>query len=99
MVIGGVSFLFIYLLWYIVGEWLLLLLCVVLFVIIFGMFIVFYCYLESLKYISVFEVIVFVLVEFLLVVVFFVLWFYVIFGWMEWLGMIFIIVMVFLFFQ
>ncbi|PEB63991.1 EamA family transporter [Priestia megaterium] len=96
MVIGGVSFSFIHPPWHIAGEWSLLSLCAVLFVVIFGTLIVFYCYLESLKHISASEAIVLASAEPLSAAALSVLWLHVTFGWTEWLGTILIIATVFL---
>lgn len=96
MVIGGASFSFIHPPWHIAGEWSLLSLCAVLFVIIFGTLIAFYCYLESLKHISASEAIVLASAEPLSAAALSVLWLHVTFGWTEWLGTILIIATVFL---
>jgi drug/metabolite transporter (DMT)-like permease len=68
----------------------------VLFVIIFGTLIAFYCYLESLKHISASEAIVLASAEPLSAAALSVLWLHVTFGWTEWLGTILIIATVFL---
>jgi drug/metabolite transporter (DMT)-like permease len=52
MVIGGIAFSFIHKPWDFVGEWSINSLVAVIFVVLFGTLIGFYCYLESLKYVQ-----------------------------------------------
>ena len=52
MLIGGIAFSFIHQPWNFTGEWSITSIFAVIFVVLFGTLIAFYCYLESLKYIQ-----------------------------------------------
>jgi drug/metabolite transporter (DMT)-like permease len=86
MLIGGISFSFIHPPWRIQGEWSLQALFAVVFIVIFGTLIAFYCYLESLKYISASETSLLACIEPLSAAVLSVIWLHVTFGLAEWLG-------------
>ncbi len=91
MLIGGFSFSFIHPPWKFVGQWSFNAFLAVLFIIIFGTLIAFYCYLESLAYISASETSILASVEPLSAAFLSVVWLHVSFGLEEWLGTLCII--------
>ncbi|MFE8697230.1 DMT family transporter [Cytobacillus sp. FJAT-53684] len=91
MLIGGTSFSFIHPPWKFVGQWSFNAFFAVLFIIIFGTLIAFYCYLESLKYISASETSILASVEPLSAAFLSIVWLHVSFGLEEWLGTLCII--------
>lgn len=91
MLIGGISFSFVHPPWSIQGQWSLTSLFAVSFIVIFGTLIAFYCYLESLKYISATETSLLACIEPLSAAVLSVIWLQVSFGLAEWLGTLCII--------
>jgi drug/metabolite transporter (DMT)-like permease len=86
MLIGGISFSFIHPPWSFQGQWSLTSFFAVAFIVIFGTLIAFYCYLESLKYISATETSLLACIEPLSAAVLSVIWLQVSFGLEEWLG-------------
>ncbi|MFD2445114.1 DMT family transporter [Bacillus sp. CGMCC 1.16607] len=91
MLIGGVSFSFIHPPWSFQGQWSLNSYFAVAFIVIFGTLIAFYCYLESLKYISASEASILASIEPLSATLLSVIWLKVTFGLEEWLGTLCII--------
>ncbi len=91
MLIGGTSFSFIHPPWVFQGEWTLSALLAVIFVVLFGTVIPFYCYLESLHYLSASETSVLACVEPLSAALLAIIWLKVSFGIMEWVGTICIV--------
>ncbi|MFL0198618.1 DMT family transporter [Clostridium sp. WILCCON 0269] len=91
MLIGGLAFSFIHKPWDFTGSWSITSIFAVIFVVIFGTLVAFYCYLESTKYIQPAETSVLACVEPLSAVFLSVFWLHVNFGIMEWLGAICII--------
>ncbi|MFO1445221.1 EamA family transporter [Bacillus sp. Bva_UNVM-123] len=91
MLIGGVCFSFIHPPWVFSGEWSLSSFFAVLFIIAFGTIIAFYCYLESLKYISASEASLIACAEPLTAAIIAILWLHVTFGIAEWIGTFFIL--------
>lgn len=96
MMIGGIAFSFIHPPWKFTGEWNTLSFLAVVFVVIFGTLIPFYCYLESLKYISPSETSLLACAEPLSAAVLAVIWLHVPFGLAEWIGTFCIIGTIFL---
>lgn len=92
MLIGGIAFSFIHQPWDFTGQWSITSISAVIFVVLFGTLIAFYCYLESLKYLLPTETVVLSSVEPLSAAFLSVLWLHVPFGIPEWLGTICIIV-------
>jgi drug/metabolite transporter (DMT)-like permease len=86
MLIGGVSFSFIHPPWNFVGQWSLNSFFAVAFIVVFGTLIAFYCYLESLRYITATETSLLACIEPLSAAVLAVVWLHVSFGLAEWLG-------------
>lgn len=86
MLIGGISFSFIHPPWVFEGTWSLHSYFAVAFIVLFGTLIAFYCYLESLKYISASEASILASIEPLSAALLSVLWLHVMFGVEEWLG-------------
>jgi drug/metabolite transporter (DMT)-like permease len=86
MIIGGICFSFVHPPWKVEGQWSAASLLAVLFIVIFGTLIAFYCYLESLKYISASETSLLASIEPLSAAFFSVIWLRVSFGIEEWLG-------------
>jgi drug/metabolite transporter (DMT)-like permease len=86
MLIGGISFSFIHPPWSFQGNWSLASFFAVAFIVIFGTLIAFYCYLESLKYISATETSLLACIEPLSAAILSVIWLQVSFGLGEWLG-------------
>jgi drug/metabolite transporter (DMT)-like permease len=86
MLIGGISFSFIHPPWNFQGHWTLPSFFAVAFIVIFGTLIAFYCYLESLKYITATETSLLACIEPLSAAVLSVIWLQVSFGLEEWLG-------------
>ncbi|MDF2947961.1 MAG: hypothetical protein K0S51_2640 [Bacillales bacterium] len=91
MLIGGVSFSFIHPPWEFVGEWSLSSYLGVIFVVLFGTIIAFYCYLECMRYISASEASLLACVEPLSAAFLAVVWLRVSFGLAEWIGTLCII--------
>lgn len=91
MLIGGIAFSFIHQPWNFVGKWSINSMLAVMFVVLFGTLIAFYCYLESLKYIQPTEASVLSSMEPLSAAVLSVLWLRVALGTIEWLGIICVI--------
>jgi drug/metabolite transporter (DMT)-like permease len=86
MLIGGVCFTFIHPPWRFEGDWSFSAYLALTFVVLFGTVVPFYCYLESLKYISASETSLLACVEPLSAVLFSVIWLKVSFGPTEWFG-------------
>jgi drug/metabolite transporter (DMT)-like permease len=91
MLIGGVSFSFIHPPWNFVGQWSLNSFFAVAFIVVFGTLIAFYCYLESLRFITATETSLLACIEPLSAAVLAVVWLHVSFGLAEWLGTLCII--------
>ena len=91
MLLGGISFSFIHPPWVFQGQWSLNSFIAVIFVVIFGTLIAFYCYLESLKYITASETSLLACFEPLAAVLLSVIWLKVTFGFEDWIGTISII--------
>jgi drug/metabolite transporter (DMT)-like permease len=96
MLIGGLGFSFIHPPWKFQGHWSLPSFLAVLFVIIFGTLIAFFCYMESLKYINVSEASLLACVEPLSAAFLSVAWLHVSFSATEWIGAISIIATIFI---
>lgn len=92
MLIGGIAFSFIHQPWDFTGQWSITSMFDVIFVVLFGTLIAFYCYLESIKYIQPMETSVLASAEPLSAAFLSVLWLHVSFGMAEWLGTICIII-------
>ncbi|MEH7344175.1 EamA family transporter [Bacillus sp. JJ1532] len=88
MLIGGIFFSFIHPPWVFVGEWSLPSIFGVVFIVAFGTIIAFYCYLESLKYISASDTSLLACAEPLTAAFLAIVWLHVTFGYAEWLGTI-----------
>lgn len=86
MLIGGIAFSFIHQPWNFAGQWSITSIFAVIFVVLFGTLIAFYCYLESLKYIQPTEASVLSSVEPLSAAFLSVLWLHVPLGMLQWLG-------------
>jgi drug/metabolite transporter (DMT)-like permease len=91
MLIGGIIFSIIHPPWRIEGNWSLTSFFAVVFIVVFGTLIAFYCYLESLKYISASETSLLACIEPLSAAILSVIWLQVSFGLVEWLGTLCII--------
>lgn len=91
MFIGGIAFSFIHQPWNFTGQWSSASIFAVIFVVLFGTLIAFYCYLESLKYIQPTEVSVLSSIEPLSAAFLSMLWLHVPLGIFEWLGTVCII--------
>lgn len=91
MLIGGIFMSFIHPPWKFEGDWSLSSYFAILFIVLFGTVIAFYCYLESLKYIGAAEVSLLASVEPLTATFIAVIWLNVNFGVAEWVGTICII--------
>ncbi|MEH7129815.1 DMT family transporter [Neobacillus drentensis] len=96
MMIGGIAFSFIHPPWKFQGQWNLTSFLAVVFVIIFGTLIAFFCYMESLKYIRASEASLLACVEPLSAAFLAVAWLQVSFGPAEWMGSILIIATIFI---
>jgi len=92
MLLGGIAFSFIHQPWNFTGQWSITSIFAVIFVVLFGTLIAFYCYLESLKYIQPSETSVLSCVEPLSAAFLSVLWLHVPFGIPECVGTVCIIV-------
>ncbi|MBY0123682.1 DMT family transporter [Bacillus sp. S/N-304-OC-R1] len=88
MLIGGIFFCFIHPPWIFVGQWSLPAIFAVIFIVIFGTIIAFFCYLESLKYISASDASLLACAEPLTAAFLAIIWLHVTFGMAEWLGTI-----------
>jgi len=86
MLIGGIAFSFIHQPWNFTGQWSIVSIVAVIFVVLFGTLIAFYCYLESLKYIQPTEASVLSSVEPLSAAFLSVLWLHVPLDVPQWLG-------------
>ncbi|SMB85785.1 Threonine/homoserine efflux transporter RhtA [Desulfonispora thiosulfatigenes DSM 11270] len=86
MLVGGIVFSFIYPPWKFIGQWSLSSFFAVAFIIIFGTFIAFYFYLESVKYLEASKVSLLASIEPLAAAFIAVIWFKIKFGLPEWLG-------------
>ncbi|WP_201780834.1 DMT family transporter [Aneurinibacillus tyrosinisolvens] len=86
MLVGGIGFSFLYPPWNFRGQWSYPSILAVLFVVLFGTLIAFYCYLESLKYIQAAEASLLACAEPLSAAFLSVIWLHVPFGVIEWLG-------------
>ncbi|MBV4426578.1 DMT family transporter [Clostridium tyrobutyricum] len=86
MLIGGIAFSFIHQPWDFTGKWSITSIFAVIFVVLFGTLIAFYCYLESLKYIQPTEASVLSSVEPLSAAFLSVLWLHIPLGMPQWLG-------------
>ncbi|MDF0726360.1 EamA family transporter [Cytobacillus sp. S13-E01] len=91
MLVGGISFSFIHPPWVFQGQWSLTSYFAVIFIVIFGTLIAFYCYLESLKYINASEASILASVEPLSAALLSVIWLQITFGLEEWIGTLSII--------
>ncbi len=96
MIIGGIALNFINPIWRFQGQWSFSSFAAVLFVILFGTLIAFYCYLESLKYISAAETSLLGSAEPLSAAFLAVIWLRVPFGLAEWIGTISILSTIFI---
>ncbi|TPG67975.1 EamA family transporter [Brevibacillus laterosporus] len=92
MLIGGIGFSFIHPPWRIEGHWSIPSFFAVVFIVLFGTLIAFYCYLESLKYLSASETSLLACIEPVSAAVLSVIWLHVSFGFTEWLGTLCIII-------
>lgn len=92
MLIGGIAFSFIHQPWDFTGQWTNLSILAVIFVVLFGTLIAFYCYLESLKYIQPTESSVLSSAEPLSAALLSVVWLHVPLGMWQWLGTVCIII-------
>ncbi|CAM3677689.1 DMT family transporter [Mesobacillus zeae] len=91
MMIGGIGFSFINPPWEYSGGWSLNSIIAIIFVVLFGTLIAFYCYMESLKFISASETSLLASVEPLSAAFLAVIWLDVSFGPAEWIGTLFIL--------
>ena len=96
MLIGGIGFSLIYPPWRFQGQWSLSSFVAVVFVIIFGTLLAFFCFMESLKFIDASEASLLACVEPLSAAFLAVAWLQVSFGASEWIGSFFIIVTIFI---
>lgn len=92
MLIGGMAFSFIHQPWNFIGQWSITSMFAVIFVVLFGTLIAFYCYLESLKYIQPTETSILASVEPLSAAFLSVAWLKVHLDILQWLGTVCIIV-------
>lgn len=96
MTVGGIGFSFIHPPWVFQGHWSLPSFLAVVFVVIFGTLIAFFCFMESLKYISASEASLLACVEPLSAAFLAVAWLHVSFGLAEWIGSFSIIATIFI---
>lgn len=96
MTVGGIGFSFVHPPWAFQGTWSLSSFMAVIFVVIFGTLIAFFCYMESLKYIQASEASLLACVEPLSAAFLAVAWLHVSFGPAEWIGSFLIIATVFI---
>ncbi|MFZ7943275.1 DMT family transporter [Neobacillus sp. 19] len=96
MTIGGIGFSFIHPPWKFQGSWNLTSFLAVVFVVVFGTLIAFFCYMESLKYIRASEASLLACVEPLSAAFLAVAWLHVTFGAAEWIGSFSIISTIFI---
>ncbi|WP_456278369.1 EamA family transporter [Bacillus sp. AK128] len=96
MLVGGVGFSFIYQPWDIQGTWGISSILAIVFIIIFGTIIPFYCYLESMNYISPSETSTLACAEPLSAAIVSIIWLHVTFGWVQWIGTLLIIITILL---
>lgn len=86
MLLGGIAFSFVRAPWEMQGQWSIHSVLAILFVVLFGTLIAFYCYLESLKYISAAQTSLLACAEPLSAALLSVLWLHVPFGLTDWFG-------------
>lgn len=86
MLVGGIGFSFVHPPWRLVGQWSPSAMMAVVFIVIFGTLIAFYCYLESLKYLSASETSLLASIEPLSATFTSVVWLNISFGLPEWSG-------------
>ncbi|MFZ3588459.1 EamA family transporter [Bacillus sp. DJP31] len=96
MFIGGVSLSFVHAPWDIQASWGLTSVMAIIFIIILGTLIPFYCFLESMRYISASEASTLSCTEPLSAAIISVVWLHVSFGVVQWIGTIFIVSTIFL---
>jgi drug/metabolite transporter (DMT)-like permease len=96
MLIGGVGFSFVHAPWDINVSWSFSTIMATLFIIVFGTLIPFYCYLESLRYLSASEASVLSCAEPLSAAILSIVWLHVTFGIVQWIGTVFILVTIML---
>ncbi|WP_246944659.1 EamA family transporter [Bacillus pinisoli] len=91
MLIGGIGFSVVHHPWEVEGTWGISTGLAIFFIIIFGTLIPFYCYLESLQYISASETSTLACAEPLSAAIVSIIWLHVSFGWVQWIGTLLII--------
>jgi drug/metabolite transporter (DMT)-like permease len=96
MLVGGLGFSFIHSPWKFQGQWNFSSFLAVVFVVIFGTLLAFYCYMESLRYITASEASLLACVEPLSAAFLAVAWLHVSFGPVEWIGSFLIIATIFI---
>ncbi|MDN3954488.1 DMT family transporter [Sporolactobacillus laevolacticus] len=96
MLIGGVGLSFVHPPWIISGEFSLYSIASIAFIIIFGTLVAFFCYLESLNYLSASETSILATAEPLSAAILSVLWLRVSFGFFDYLGALFVISTIFI---
>lgn len=96
MLIGGVGLSFVHPPWIISGEFSLQSIGAIAFIIIFGTLVAFFCYLESLNYLSASETSILATAEPLSAAILSVLWLHVSFGFFDYLGALFVISTIFI---
>lgn len=96
MMVGGIVFSFIHPPWEFHGQWSMSSFLAVVFVVVFGTLIAFFCYMESLKYIGASEASLLACVEPLSAAFLAVAWLQVTFGPIEWIGSLCIIATIFI---
>jgi drug/metabolite transporter (DMT)-like permease len=96
MLIGGIGFSFVHAPWDIHVSWEVSSILATVFIIIFGTLIPFYCYLESLNYISPSETSTIACAEPLSAALLSIIWLHVTFGWVQWIGTLLIIITIIL---
>ncbi|NKQ18655.1 DMT family transporter [Brevibacillus laterosporus] len=92
MLIGGIGFSLVHPPWRLEGQWSISSSLAVIFIVLFGTLIAFYCYLESLKYLSASETSLLACVEPVSAAVLSVIWLHVSFGFTDWVGTLCILV-------
>ncbi|AKF95742.1 DMT family transporter [Brevibacillus laterosporus] len=92
MLIGGIGFSFVHPPWRLEGQWSISSTLAVMFIVLFGTLIAFYCYLESLKYLSAPETSLLACVEPVSAAVLSVIWLQIPFGLTDWLGTLCILI-------
>ncbi|MNC41527.1 EamA-like transporter family protein [compost metagenome] len=94
MLVGGIGFSFIYPPWIFQGEWSTSAFLAVVFIVLFATVIAFYCFLESLNYLSASEASLISCIEPVASAVLAVIWLQVPFGYTDWIGTLCIVAMV-----